>query len=1086
MPDENDALIESFVEEANEGLANIENDLLAIEEAGAEIDHELVNTVFRCIHSIKGSSGFLGLTNIGTLAHEMENILNLIRNDELIPNSKIIDALLQSADALREMINNVKESNDMDISTYIDLLKNSLNDENESSDNNIDKHEQQEDIEDIPDRELDLELPNGDLAFMMIPQRELVLRQRQGNNIYIIDADLIGEIQENGLTPTDFLKKLYDLGEIIDSYIGTAGLSNLDAELPDALPFRVLFASKLSADELSEKTKVAKEHIYLIATPEQTDWDAKDNTDGNDIKQDKDISATQNANSQNTNEQNTQSQGTEAEQANSQASDTQAQKAETDKTQVQAKPTDNKSTDKQTDSAAQSSDKKEKSKPSQPAKSSHTQDTSVRVHVTLLDTLMTLAGELVLGRNQLLQIASTQDMRNLEAITAKIDQVTSELQEAIMQTRLQPVANVFNKFPRLIRDISNKLGKKCELIIEGKEVELDKTIIESIGDPLTHMIRNSMDHGIETPEERKAKGKNPVGTILLSASHQGGKVNIRVQDDGAGIDAEKLKQKAIEKGILTPEQAAEMSNRDAVNLIFHPGFSTAEKVTDVSGRGVGMDVVKTNIEKLGGSIEIETEVDKGTTFDIKLPLTLAIVPALIVYAGRDRYAIPQVNIDELVRIKPTEIKDKINKIKDIEVLRLRGALLPLVRLSKVLGKEQANDESETKEALNVIVVESGSIRYGLIVDGLPDSEEIVVKPLGRHLKSCNCFAGATILGNGTIALILDIGGIALKSNLNNTTTEQIEKEAAAVDQAGDCKLTVLLFTNAPHEQFAIPMNLISRIEKIKREQIDSVGGKPVLQYRGQSLPLIKLEDCITAAPMEQTEELFVLVFESYGKELGLIIPRLIDIRNVQVNFDDDTFLEPGVIGATIINNKTTRMIDIYSLGSGAVNTGEHPVSLIMPENELDNIKDVSGASDSTEDTPVVIKEEKQPTILVAEDSGFFRKQMIGLLESQGYKVVGCEDGQIAWNTLKHSPDKFDLVVTDIEMPNMNGYDLAECIKKDPKTQSIPIIAVTSLAGEEEVARGKKAGIDDYQIKLDKDTLLESIKNFLQGSEVNAG
>ncbi len=1066
MSAENDALIESFVEEANEGLANIENDLLAIEEAGANIDHELVNTVFRCIHSIKGSSGFLGLKNIGTLAHEMENILNLIRNDELVPNSTIIDALLQSADALRDMINNIEQSNDVDISSHIELLKKALAGD---SDNQVTSSASEE----IPDRELDIELPNGDLAFMMIQQRDLVARQKQGNSIYIIEADLIGEIQNKGLTPVDFLKEVYKVGEIIDSYVGTAGLNSLETELPENLPFRILLASKLSQEELAEKLHIAKEHVYLIATPEQTGWgqNSEENT-----KTEQSDTLTDNALQTSTNSDDVKRNDTSSEQIQSE---------ETQSKQVQSvqKQSDSIQQKQDTQRDTKSSDKPEKSA-SKSVKTSHTQDTSVRVHVTLLDTLMTLAGELVLGRNQLLQIAHTKDTRNLETITAKIDQVTSELQEAIMQTRLQPVANVFNKFPRLIRDISNKLGKQCELTIEGKDVELDKTIIESIGDPLTHMIRNSMDHGIETPEERKAKGKNPVGMILLSASHQGGKVNIRVKDDGAGIDPEKLKQKAIEKGILTPEQAAEMNNRDAVNLIFHPGFSTAEKVTDVSGRGVGMDVVKTNIEKLGGSIEIETEVDKGTTFDIKLPLTLAIVPALIVHAARDRYAIPQVNVDELVRIKPSEIEEKIHRIKDIEVLRLRGSLLPLVRLSKVLEKETFDEETLSKEALNIIVVESGSLRYGLIVDGLPDSEEIVVKPLGRHLKSCNCFAGATILGDGTIALILDIGGIAVKSNLNNATTEQIEKESTLTDTSSNCRLTILLFTNAPHEQFGVPMNLISRIEKIRREQIDSVGGKPVLQYRGQSLPLIKLEECITADPMEKTEELFVLVFESYGKELGLIIPKLIDIRDVQVNFDDDTFLEPGVIGSTIINNKTTRMVDLYSLGaklnpSSAVN----PASLIMPgdDTEFKDIDTDDNLSSDTNEQPesTESKKDTQPTILVAEDSGFFRKQMVSLLESQGYRVVGCEDGQVAWNTIKESPEKFDIVVTDIEMPNMNGYDLAECIKKDPKTQSIPIIAVTSLAGEEDVARGKKSGIDDYQVKLDKDTLLESVSNFIK-------
>ncbi|HYW78493.1 MAG TPA: chemotaxis protein CheW [Thermoguttaceae bacterium] len=691
-------------------------------------------------------------------------------------------------------------------------------------------------------------------------------------------------------------------------------------------------------------------------------------------------------------------------------------------------------------------------------------DTSIRVPVSLLDGLMNLAGELVLSRNQLMQAVASTDGAGLDSVAGRLDQVTSELQEAIMQTRMQVVGTVFGKFPRVVRDLSKQLGKQCELTLEGEDVELDKSIIEAIGDPLTHLVRNSIDHGIESPDQRVRNGKPADGSIVLRAFHQAGKVNISISDDGAGIDASKLKEKATLRGLITPEQANDMGEREALRLIFHPGFSMAEKVTGVSGRGVGMDVVKTNIEKLGGAVGIDTQIGVGTTINVKLPLTLAIIPSLIVRCQKNRFAIPQASISELVRIKAGDVAKKIERVKNAEVFRLRGNLLPLVRLDRALDLHAGTD-AEGSGPINIIVVETGHLRYGLVVDGLHDSEEIVVKPLGRHMQDCHCLAGATILGDGRVALILDAAGIASRMELALPDGDELSHASDSHMVGGEETQTVLLFTNDPAEQFGIPMAVIARLERVITDQIDSVGGREVLQYRGTSLPLFRLENHIKASPPPDASKIYVVVFNVHGREVGLVVPTLVDIRDVPTNVDTSTFSEPGVIGSVQVNQKAMRLLDLYKLTQVA-----HPELFAASE------RPDAGRSHN------IFHEESEgpvPTILLAEDSGFFRNQVTNYMEEAGYHVVGCEDGLIAWNTLQARSSEIDIVVTDIEMPNMDGCQLAQRIKDDPSLSHLPIIAVTSLASEEDMQRGIESGIDDYQVKLDRERLMAAVSERLQ-------
>ncbi|MCK4379079.1 MAG: chemotaxis protein CheA, partial [Deltaproteobacteria bacterium] len=461
-------------------------------------------------------------------------------------------------------------------------------------------------------------------------------------------------------------------------------------------------------------------------------------------------------------------------------------------------------------------------------------------------------------RNQLLQAINNGDRGERNNAGQRIDLVTSELQEAIMLTRMQPVGNIFNKFPRVIRDMSRDLGKQLELILEGKDVELDKTIMEGLGDPLTHLVRNSADHGIELPDDRLAKGKDPVGKILLRAYHESGQINIEIIDDGRGLDTEKITAKALEKGLISPEQAEIMTEQEKANLIMLPGLSTAEKITDVSGRGVGMDVVKSNLDKLGGQVYIETEVDKGTTIRIKLPLTLAIIPSLLLVVGDDRYAIPQVNVNEMLRVPANRVRERIEMVGGAEVLMLRGELIPIIHLSRVLqldstfadpatGErkedrravladsriEELAAEGEDKKPIvveniperrqsytsdvNLVIVSAGAYKYAMVVDDLDDTVEIVVKPLGHHLQHCQAYAGATIMGDGQVALILDVPGLARLAELASLAAmkKTADKTVVADEDDKKSKLSLLLFRNSLDEQCAVPLSLVARVEQVK-------------------------------------------------------------------------------------------------------------------------------------------------------------------------------------------------------------------------------------------------------------------------------
>ncbi len=540
----------------------------------------------------------------------------------------------------------------------------------------------------------------------------------------------------------------------------------------------------------------------------------------------------------------------------------------------------------------------------------HVSDSSLRVDVVLLDKLMNLVGELVLARNQILQFTATQTDSSFAGATGRLNLVTSELQEGVMKTRMQPIGNIWSKFPRVVRDLATACRKQVRIEMEGKETDLDKTIIEAIKDPLTHVIRNSVDHGIETPAERLANGKPAEGCLQLRAFHEGGQINIEISDDGAGIDPVKIRAKALQRALITVEQAQTMSDHEAINLVFLPGFSTAETITNVSGRGVGMDVVKTNIEKIGGQVDIQSAVGRGTTLKIKIPLTLAIIPALMVSAGGERYAIPQVSLLELVRLEGDQATRGIERIQDALFYRLRGNLLPIVYLHSELGLEPAANQSQL--IVNIVVLKADGRQFGLIVEEIHDTEEIVVKPLSKQLKGIAVFAGATIMGDGRVALILDVLGIAQRANVVTGDRRAASHEKQAHAEVSEHLQTLLLFQVGERDRMAIPLHLVARLEEFPAANVERSGDQEVVQYRDDILPLISLTKFFNGVQPPAAEMRQVVVFAESGHSVGLEVEQILDIVSEEVAVLRRC-TRPGVLGTAVIQHRVTDLLDVHAI-----------------------------------------------------------------------------------------------------------------------------------------------------------------------------
>ncbi|MGA7343782.1 MAG: chemotaxis protein CheA, partial [Terracidiphilus sp.] len=547
-------------------------------------------------------------------------------------------------------------------------------------------------------------------------------------------------------------------------------------------------------------------------------------------------------------------------------------------------------------------------------------ESTLRVDVTLLNRMMNLVGELVLTRNQVLQATAADP--NMTMLSRRLDMVTADLRESVMKARMQPVSNIFSKMPRIVRDVSQSLGRRVRLVMEGQETELDKSLLEAIKDPLTHAVRNSLDHGIEPPEEREAAGKDPEGTLKLRAVQEGSHVVIEVLDDGAGIAVEKVRAKAIERGVITPERAAALTERELLQLIFLPGFSTAAKVTNVSGRGVGMDVVRTNVERIGGKVEIDSRAGKGTTLRLRIPLTLAIIPALIVRSLEQSFALPQGALSELVHIPAERAATAIEWIQNAPLYRLRGRLLPLVFLDGLLmpGREckLATDRDNF-----IAVLDAEGRRFGLVVDGLADPEEIVVKPLSTVLKDIGFYSGATVLGNADLALILDPGTIATKAGVALSAEEEA---AHAVEEDKDASRIEYLLVEAGGHQAAVPLADVLRIEQLPLSRIEYIGYRPVLNFEGQLLPVEDSAGILaaaagnTAAQSEDEAQIIVVVCREGNRHVGIAVSHVLDVAAGGDLFEAGTGEQTG--GVTLLKDRVTGVVNLG--GVSALAAGEEP------------------------------------------------------------------------------------------------------------------------------------------------------------------
>ncbi len=951
MNEENLEFIQEFIDEARGHIEDIEEGLMELSGSGS--NSEIINNIFRALHSIKGTAGFFELNNISKLAHVMEDLFGEIRSDIRPCTDEIIDASLAANDILKNMTEDAINSDSYNVESQMSIIKEIL----KSS-----------------------------------PKAE--------------PADDLDDIETEADSPPDTAAD--DISSL------TIGVSD---EKPDT-----------GAAAIEEK---------------QDDHDIK-NDDEND------------------------------------ESDDENEAPDTKKPAV----ADNK-TEKDTGPAAG----KPPAQTDQSGKTFVAED-SIRVHVSVLNSLLDMAGEMVLGRNQLLRTLEDykKDIPGLPALLQNIDRLTSDIQKKIMQTRMQPIGNVFNKFPRIIRDLSKKLNKEIVLKLEGIDVELDKSVIEALADPLTHLVRNSADHGLETTAERTAAGKHGQGMILLNAYHEGGYVNIDIADDGAGINTDRVKENAISKGLVSEKDADDLSEQEIFNMIFKPGFSTTSEVSSLSGRGVGMDVVKTNIEKIGGSIEIISERGQGTTVRLVIPLTLAIIQSLILEVEGQRFALPRVNVQEIVRIKKDDTLRQIEYIHNAEVLRLRGRLLPIVHLADVLGIQRTFIDPETGErkkekrrtfvdlrtvdddieddndderryrynfdVLRILVLKVGSKRFGIAVDTIFGSEETLVKPLPIYLNSCISYSGVTIMGDGKAAMILDADGIIKNSSLKYKD-EELDKLTSAEDELEEEYQNLLLFKCSGEEVFALDIAMIARVYKIEANEVERIGGKEYIQYNGESLRVIRPEDFITVGKGDgDSEELHVIIPKLVSYPMGILIEQIFTSINIAVRLNTEDIKLDCITGSAIINNRITLLLNIYELFEKAA-----------PEHYQVSI----------------VKNAKKINVLLAEDSSFFLKTVTEYLETAGFRVITAKNGQEALELL--TIHDIHAVVSDINMPIMDGIELVKAIRRNTSFCDLPVIALTSMTGDEQKQAGLNAGFDYYKFKLDRATLIDTIIEAIKEKEL---
>ncbi|MBT4527577.1 MAG: response regulator [Deltaproteobacteria bacterium] len=1014
-------LLIGFVDEAKEHLTTIEPDLLAIESNPTNMD--IVNRLFRSVHSIKGGAGFFGLEQLGTLSHAMENLMSKARTSEMILGKKHIDALLKGLDKLNHMIDDVANSNTSDIAEELKLF---------DSLEAVTKTETDSESVDIPDTELQIQNQN-----FTVDKSEIEAVSKSGMDIYSISLFLVKDIAVKNKTPIQLIAELEEFGKFIDGHLETSTITTLESCLDEDLCFEFIFATIMDASLIAAVLEIDPKNIVPFDIESYTA-----------VKQEESI----------------------------------LENKETESEPITNLPV----------SAAElsvlSTVKAEKTTTTPVAKKIQVEE-SIRVSLKKLNKLINMAGELVLIRNQLLQASNNEaeDIPGLPGIMQTLNSVTSSLQEEILNTRMQTVSTVFDRFPRLIRELSGKLGKNIQLVQEGSEVELDKTVLEAISDPLTHIVRNSADHGIEMPEIRLKHGKTEQGKLLLKAYHESGQVVIKVQDDGGGIIPDKIASIALEKGLVNQKTIEKYSDQEKINLIFLPGFSTAEIVSSVSGRGVGMDVVRSNIEGIGGTVEICSIPEQQTIIKMTLPLTMAIVPCIIVMSSGQSFAIPKVYLEELVMIEPERFYSSLSYIQNSEVLKLRGSLLPLISLAKGLDiktnqddmyhylsrelKSIANfdpfnvdlneqvsiplDSEKYNESLRILIISVGTDKIGIVIDSIIGNEEIVVKPIPSYIKNLNTYSGTTILGDGSVAMIVDMLGFIQKNRIQLKHKRQDDQiESARIKNIEQEEQSILIFDNGTNEQFAVNIPLIQRVDTISQNQIQSVGKNEYLNYHDQQMRVIRLDDYLPIKkPDQYPENPNIIIPKDTNIPIGILINQILDTKSLKLKMSDGIVHANGIFGSILIDEKITVVLDICKI----VETAE-------PKAFMHSLK-----------TAI----ETNASILLIEDTPFFQIMINEYLTSEGFVVTKAKDGKEALEILEN--ETFDIILSDIEMPVMNGFEFIQHFRAIEKNKKIPVIALTSLNDEKNIQKGKNMGFDGWQVKLGKPKIIQCVNEQLQKS-----
>jgi two-component system, chemotaxis family, sensor kinase CheA len=926
-----DDLLREFLTETSESLDTVDNQLVKFEQEPNNA--KILDNIFRLVHTIKGTCGFLGLPRLEALAHAGETLMGKFR-DGMPVKAEAVTLILSSLDRIKEILAGLEateaepEGNDQDLISQLEEM-----------------------------------VERGMAAMSAAPVVEAPVAPAAPK---LTQGTLIEQTLERPLRPGEV-----SLDELERAFRETAiEVSPADEAAPAARPTssQPPPQAPTQAAKSKDKPKEAKVQDARAAAKPPT---AKPATAKPAAKPASKLSA-------------------EA-----------SELAETDKIANQ----------------------------------------SIRVNVDTLEHLMTMVSELVLTRNQLLEISRRNEDTEFKVPLQRLSNVTAELQEGVMKTRMQPIGNAWQKLPRIVRDLSGELGKQIELEMHGADTELDRQVLDLIKDPLTHMVRNSADHGLETPSERAAGGKPDTGTIRLSAYHEGGHIIICIADNGRGLNTERIKAKALQNGLVSEAELEKMTEAQIHKFIFAPGFSTAAAITSVSGRGVGMDVVRTNIDQIGGTIDIKSVAGEGCAVTIKIPLTLAIVSALIVEAGGNRFAIPQLSVVELVRARANS-EHRIERIKDTAVLRLRNKLLPLIHLKKLLKI----DDGSTSDPENgfIVVTQVGSQTFGIVVDGVFHTEEIVVKPMSTKLRHIDMFSGNTILGDGAVIMIIDPNGIAKALGASGSAARDMAEDLAATHASSAEQMTSLLVFRAGSSQpKAVPLALVTRLEELPADKIELSNGRYMVQYREQLMPLVQMEGVEVRTSGSQP----ILVFVDDRRAMGLVVDEIVDIVEERLNIEV-TGGQSGILGSAVIKGQATEVID---------------VGHFLPMAFADWFS-------RREMKPSAMAQ----SILLVDDSAFFRNMLAPVLKAAGYRVRTAPNAQEGLSALR-SGQGFDVVLTDIEMPDMNGFEFAEVIRSDAHLNQVPIIGLSSLVSPAAIERGRQAGFHDYVAKFDRPGLIAALK-----------